>query len=229
MPQGNLNLEKLLPAPSLKEMALSIIKEAVLSKKLEPEKMYTEAALTNEMGISRTPVREALIHLASRGMIVYYPRKGFKIKCMTEKDVEDLFELRLALELAVIRHITPNLTAKSLAEIEVVWHQYQKAVQAGDPVGTIRANRDFHVRLAQLTENAYLIDALDEIRDLTDLAGVRSLEVDSRTLEATGEHERIFVELKKRSLEGALRQMEAHIRTTEERVTAMIQKARVPS
>jgi DNA-binding GntR family transcriptional regulator len=87
MPQGNLNLEKLHPAPSLKEMALSIIKEAVLAKKLEPEKMYTEAALTNEMGISRTPVREALIHLASRGMIVYHPRKGFKIRCMTEKDV----------------------------------------------------------------------------------------------------------------------------------------------
>jgi DNA-binding GntR family transcriptional regulator len=225
MPQENLNLEKLLPAPSLKEMALSIIKEAVLSKKLEPEKMYTEAALTNEMGISRTPVREALIHLASRGLIVYYPRKGFQIKCMTEKDVKDLFELRLALELTVIRHITANLTEESLAEIEKVWNQYLKIVQTGDPVGSIHANRDFHVRLAQLTENSYLINALDEIRDMTDLAGVRSLEVDSRTLEATVEHERIVVELKRRSLDGALRQMEAHIRTTEERVTARIRKA----
>lgn len=229
MPQGNLNLEKLLPAPSLKEMALSIIKEAVLSKKLEPEKMYTEAALTNELGISRTPVREALIHLASRGLIVYYPRKGFKIKCMTEEDVKDLFELRLVLELTVIRHITPNLTEESLAEIEKVWNQYLNVVQTGDPVGSIHANRDFHIRLAQLTENSYLINALDEIRDLTDLASVRSLEVDSRTLEATAEHERIFVELKRRSLEGALRQMEAHIRTTEERVLARIRKANTPS
>ena len=228
MLQGNLNLEKLLPAPSLKEMALSIIKEAVLSKKLEPEKMYTEAALTNEMGISRTPVREALIHLASRGMIIYYPRKGFKIKSMTEKDVKDLFELRLALELTVIRHITPDLTEESLAEIEKVWNQYLKVVQTGDPVALIRANRDFHIYLAQLTENSYLINALDEIRDLTDLAGVRSLEVDSRTLEATEEHGRIFVELKQHSLEGALRQMEAHIRTTEERVTARIRKANAP-
>jgi DNA-binding GntR family transcriptional regulator len=226
MPQENLNLEKLLPAPSLKEMALSIIKEAVLSKRLEPEKMYTEAALTNEMGISRTPVREALIHLASRGLIVYHPRKGFKIKCMTEKDVQDLFELRLALELTVIRHITPNLTKESLAEIEKIWDQYLKIVQNGYPVGSIHANRDFHVRLAQLTENSYLINALDEIRDMTDLAGVRSLEVDSRTVEATAEHERIIVELKRRSLDGALRQMEAHIRTTEERVTARIRKAK---
>jgi len=226
MHQGNLNLEKLLPAPSLKEMALSIIKEAVLAKKLEPEKMYTEAALTSEMGISRTPVREALIHLASRGMIVYHPRKGFQIKAMTEKDVRDLFELRLALELAVIRHITPHLTDASLAQIEQVWNRYMEVAQEGDPVESIHANREFHVRLAQLSENSYLINALDEIRDLTDLANVRSLEIDSRTEEATAEHERIFIELKNRSLDGALREMEAHIRTTEERVTARIQKAR---
>ena len=229
MPQGNLNLEKLLPAPSLKEMALSIIKEAVLSKKLEPEKMYTEAALTNEMGISRTPVREALIHLASRGLIVYYPRKGFQIKCMTEKDVQDLFELRLALELTVIRHITPHLAEESQAELEKVWNQYLKVVKTGDPVEFIHANRDFHICLAQLTENSYLINALDEIRDLIDLASVRSLEVDSRTLEATEEHERIFVELKRQSLNGALREMEVHIRTTEEMVLARIRKANTPA
>ena len=229
MPQGNLNLGKLHPAPSLKEMALSIIKEAVLAKKLEPEKMYTEAALTKEMGISRTPVREALIHLASRGMIVYHPRKGFKIRCMTEKDVRDLFELRLALELTVIRHITPNLTEESRAEIEKAWDRYRKTVQTGDPVGFIHANRNFHIYLAQLTENSYLINALDEIRDLTDLAGVRSLEVDSRTLEATEEHGRIIAELKRQSMDGALRQMEAHIRTTEERVLAGIRKIQPPS
>jgi DNA-binding GntR family transcriptional regulator len=159
-------------------------------------------------------------------MIVYHPRKGFQIKSMTEKDIRDLFELRLTLELAVIRHITPHLTDESLAQIEEVWNRYLKVVKTGDRVGAIHANREFHVRLAQLTENSYLINALDEIRDLTDLAGVRSLEVDSRTREATLEHERIFAELKKRSLAGALKEMEDHIRTTEERVTALIKKAR---
>lgn len=225
MPQANLNLEKLLPAPSLKEMALMTIKEAILSKKLEPEKMYTEAVLTNELGISRTPVREALIHLASQGLIVYHPRKGFQIKLLTEKDVENLFELRLALELSVIRHITADLTDRSLAEIEKISLRYQKVVQKGDPVQSIRANRDFHICLANLTENSYLIKALDEIRDLTDLASIRSLEVDSRTLEAVDEHERIFAELKKKSVDGALREMEAHIRTTKERVLARIRNS----
>ena len=225
MPPRSLNLKSLLPIPSLKNMAMSTIKEAMLLKKLEPGVMYTEATLSNELGISRTPVREALIHLASRGLIIYFPRKGFQIKSLTEKDVSNLFELRLALELAVIRHITPNLTEKSVSEIEKVWTQYSKVVQTKDPIGSIRANKDFHLGLAYLTENYYLISALEEIRDLIDLVGVRSLELSSRALEAAGEHKRILAELKRRSMSGALRQMEAHIQTTEERVLSRIRNS----
>jgi len=221
-----LNLEKLLPAPSLKEMALTTIKKAILSQQLVPEIMYTEAALTSEMGISRTPVREALLHLASRGLITYFPRKGFQIRSLTTKDIRDLFELRLALEMAVIRRIAPLLTKKALVSIDRVRNQYLKVVQKGDPVESTQANMAFHACLAALTNNPYLTNALEEIRDLINLASVRSLEVDSRTLEAIGEHEAIVAQLRVRSLAGALREMEAHLRTTEERVLARIGEAR---
>ena len=222
MAERNLHLGKLLPAPSLKEMALATIKEAMFAQKLEQEVMYTEAALTGELGISRTPVREALIHLASRGLITYFPRKGFKIKLLTEQDVENLFELRLALELAAVRHVVPILTKPSLAEVERIQAQYRKIAQKGEPLDSIRANMMFHACLAELTENSYLIGALEEIRDLTNLAGLRSLEVGTRTGEAIGEHDRVVAELKARSLSGALREMEAHIRTTEARVLARV-------
>ena len=229
MPQGNLNLEKLLFPPSLKEMALATIKEAIFSKKLELGVMYTEAALTGELGISRTPVREALLHLTTRGLITYFPRRGFKIKLLTEKDGENLFELRLALEFAVIRHIVPALTKASLAEIEQVQTEYRRIAQKGEPLESIRANMMFHACLAELTENSYLIGALEEIRDLTNLAGLRSLEVGSRTSEAIEEHQRIVAELKGRSLSGALNEMEAHIRTTEARVLARIRATKKSS
>jgi GntR family transcriptional repressor for pyruvate dehydrogenase complex len=139
--------------------------------------------------------------------------------------VNNLFELRLALELAVVRHITPTLTKASLAEIEKARAQYGKTVHKGDPVASIQANMTFHACLAELTKNTYLIGALDEIRDLTNLAGLRSLEIGSRTNEALEEHERIVAELKRRSLSGALREMESHIRTTEARVLARIRSS----
>jgi DNA-binding GntR family transcriptional regulator len=222
MPQENLNLERLVPAPSLTEMALSTIKEAILSKKLEPERMYTEAVLTHELGISKTPVREALIQLASRGLVIYFPRKGFQIKSLTKRDVEHLFELRLALERSVIEHITPLLTGQSLAEIERSLDSQQQVVQQGDPIASIRANKDFHGGLANLTENSYLIKALDQIGDLTDLASIRSLEENSRSREAVSEHQDILRALKEKSVDEALRQMEAHIRTTKQRVLTRV-------
>ncbi len=226
MAKNNLNLGSLHPALSLKDMALSTIKEAIISKKLKPGNLYTETALKNELGISKTPVREALILLAARGLVIYHQRRGFTIKEMTEKDVKDLFEFRLPLELTVIRHIVPNLTEESLEQIESVWNQYLMAGKTGDHVKLIQANRDFHLYLVQLTENAYLIIAREAIQDLTELAGFQSLEFDSGTLVVISEHERIFIELKRRSLEGALREMESHIRTTEERIIAMIRKAK---
>lgn len=222
MERKDLHLRKLQPAPSLKDMAFATIKEAILSNQLGQDVMYTEAALTKELGISRTPVREALIHLASRELITYFPRKGFKIKLLTEKDVVNLFELRLALELTVIRHITPHLTAQCLTEVERVKTEYLAVVQKGDPLKSTQANMAFHGHLASLTENPYLISALNEIGDRITLAGVRSLEVHSRSPEAAEEHEKILAELQRRSLSGALREMENHIRTTEERVLARI-------
>lgn len=221
----HLELGKLLPAPSLKEMALATIKKAIIARKLDPDVMYNEAALTEKLGISRTPVREALIHLASRGLITYYPRKGFKIKRLTEEDVRNLFELRLALELAVIRHITPGLTKGDLAGVEQVLAKYRLTAKDADPVESIHSNMAFHACLAGLTDNAYLIGALDEIGDLINLANARSLEVDSRIDEAIEEHEKIVAELKTGALAGALREMEAHIRTTEERVVARIRNS----
>lgn len=229
MPQRHLNLGKLPAAPSLKDLALATIKGAMFSKKLDPGVMYTEAALTSELGISRTPVREALLHLASRGLVTYFPRRGFEIKHLTERDVVNLFELRLALELAVVRHIVPALARDSRAEIERVQTQYRKAALAGAPFESIKANMAFHTCLAELTQNSYLINALEEIRDLINLASLRSLEVDSRVGEAIEEHERIVAEIKTQSLSEALREMEAHIRTTEERVLARIRATKRPS
>ena len=108
------------------------------------------------------------------------------------------------------------------AQIERIQAQYRKVAEKGEPLGSIQANMTFHACLADLTENSYLINALDEIRDLTNLAGLRSLEVGSRTGEAIEEHEQIVAELKRQSLSGALREMESHIRTTEARVLARI-------
>jgi len=209
--------------PSLKEMALASIKEAILSKKFEPGIVYTEAGVASELGISRTAVREALIHLASKGFLTLLPRKGFQLRVLTEKDVRDLFEFRRALESAVIRHITPNLTDVSLNHIEGLLIKHRKAAEAGNPIVSIGADSEFHLYLASLTGNSYLITAIEEIRGLIDLAGVRTLEFKERRAESLREHQAIVEMLKARSISGAVEKMEEHIRITEQRALDRIQ------
>jgi len=198
-------------------MALASIKEAILSKKFEPGIVYTEAGVASELVISMTPVREALIHLASKGFLTLLPRKGFQLRALTEKDVRDLFEFRRALESAVIRHITPNLTDVSLNHIKGLLIKHRKAAEGGNPIASIRADREFHLYLASLTGNSYLIAAMEEIRDLIDLAGVKTHEFKERTAESLREHQAILEMLKVGSVSGAVEKMEEHFRITEQR------------
>ncbi len=216
------NLRPLPLPPSLKQMALASIKEAILSNKMEPGIIYTEASVGNELGISRTPVREALIHLASKGFLTLLPRKGFQLKVLTKKDVSDLFEFRRALETAIIRRITANLTDESIRHIDGLLIKHRKAGKTGNPIASVRADREFHLYLASLTGNSYLLAAMEEIRDLIDLAGVKTHEFKERTAESLKEHQAIVEMLKIGSVSGAVEKMEEHIRITEQRALARI-------
>jgi DNA-binding GntR family transcriptional regulator len=220
--QKQLDLSALPQLPSLKEMSLSSIKEAILSKKLEPGIIYTEAMISSQLGISRTPVREALIHLASRGYLTFLPRKGFQLKQLTEKDVRDLFEFRCALETAIVRHITPLLTDEFLKHIDVLLVRHREAAEPDDPLASTHADREFHLYLAKLTDNPYLITGLEDIRDLIDLAGIKTHEFKVRSVEAIREHQAIVDMLKARSVSGAVQKMEEHILITQERALARI-------
>ena len=218
----SLDLNTLPQLPSLKEMALSAIKEAILSKKFQPGVIYTEASVSSKLGISRTPVREALIYLASKGYLTFLPRKGFQLKQLTEKDVQDLFAFRCALETAIARHITPLLTDESLKHIDLLLARHREANKAEDPLGSIHADREFHLYLAKLTNNSYLMTALEDIRDLIDLAGIKTLEFKVRSVESIKEHRAIVGMLKAGSISGAVQKMEEHIWTTQERALARI-------
>jgi DNA-binding GntR family transcriptional regulator len=194
----SLDLNTLPQLPSLKEMALSAIKEAILSKKFQPGVIYTEASVSSKLGISRTPVREALIYLSSKGYLTFLPRKGFQLKQLTEKDVQ---------------------------HIDFLLARHREANKAEDPLGSIHADREFHLYLAKLTNNSYLMAALEDIRDLIDLAGIKTLEFKVRSVESIKEHRAIVGMLKAGSISGAVQKMEEHIWTTQERALARIRNS----
>jgi DNA-binding GntR family transcriptional regulator len=200
--------------PSLKEMAFQAIKESILTHRLKPGAIYSEQAVANELNISKTPVHQALTDLEAREFVSVLPRKGFQVNVLEEKDIRDMFEYRHALERSVIFHVTPELTDKSIKEIESLNAQ---AAATRDRIRFLKFDRGFHRYLTSLTQNQYIITALEHIWDLCDWVGGEIFHLKNRPEEALREHVAVAEMLKKRDVEGAAEAMKEHLRITEMR------------
>jgi DNA-binding GntR family transcriptional regulator len=200
--------------PSLKEIAYQAIKDSIISLKLKPSAVYSEQAIARELGISKTPVHQALTDLENRKFVTLLPRKGFVVNELTEKEIRNLFEYRYVLERAVICHITPQLTDESIQKIDII---NRKAADSIDRLGFQKYDRAFHRYLSSLTDNQFIIDALENIWDLCSWIGAQNLSIKDRGNEAVKEHKSIAKMLKKRDLAGALNAMKEHLRITEKK------------
>jgi DNA-binding GntR family transcriptional regulator len=208
--------------PSLKELAFQSIKDAIFANRLKPGETYTEQGVASELGVSKSPVREALIDLSARSFLRIIPRTGFRVNILTKDLVRDLFEFRIALEKAVILHITSELTNDSIKEIQFNLRKNKKASETDDLAGILRVDREFHSYLASLTGNQYIILALENVRDLIDWAGAKIVSLKGRQVEALNEHTAITKMLEERNVQEAVAKMEEHLLITQDRILDLV-------
>ena len=222
MPTSFRPLRTLEAPPSLKDMAFQEIKDAILANRLQPGGVYTDKGLAEDLGISKTPVREALVDLTARGFFNCLHRKGFQLKVLTEEDIRNLFDFRNILELAILRRITPTLSDEAIQNLEKIRRQEEEIAQTGDRIRFVKIDRELHLYLVSLTNNPYLISSLENLRDLIDWTGYKMLSRPERPVEAMREHKNIIEMLAIRDVEGAVGKMEEHIRITERLVISAI-------
>jgi DNA-binding GntR family transcriptional regulator len=156
----------------MQEIAFQTIKQAIMRKELLPGTIYSEQSVAKEMGMSKTPVHQALLDLENKGFVSLLPRKGFKVNVLSAKNISNMFELRRALERAVILKITPKLTAESIQDLEKIIEEIKQTM---DPVDFQKHDRAFHRYLASLSDNSYFINALNTVWDLSDWVGASIL------------------------------------------------------
>ena len=197
--------------PSLNKIAYEALRDSILNGHLKSGELYSEMALAGELGISRTPVREALLELSVQGLVTFLPRKGVIINHFTERDVEEIFEVRKAIELAVVEMLARKYKPADLSQIEHTLIDQRKAAQENDYDLFLQADRDFHTLLSRLTNNRRLIAILDNIRDMVHLMGLQALSQEGRLHEVIGEHEQIIESLKQLQPATVREQMERHL------------------
>ena len=143
-----------------------------MTGEFQPGQIYSEQALAGDMGISKTPVHQALLDLANKGFVTIIPRRGFQVNTLMERNIRNLFQFRQPLELTVVRFAAPTLTPAALNDLEGI---LARMSGVRDPYEFQKFDRAFHRYLASLTENELIIQALENVWDLSDWVGARVL------------------------------------------------------
>jgi len=185
-----------------------------MRNELSPGNIYSEQKIAKELGVSKTPVHQALLDLENKGFVTILSRKGFKVNILSGKNIRDMFELRRALERAVILKITPRLTAESIKELEKLIKNIDRS---RDPVDFQKHDRAFHRYLASLSKNSYIINALNTAWDLSDWVGANILSNWAGYSQVAGEHVAVYEYLIVGETEKAAAAMERHLNGTESR------------
>ena len=196
---------------SLAKMAYEAIRKSILSGQWKIGELYNEKAIAADLGISRTPVREALLELASQDLIIFLPRRGLMVNRFTRRDVDEIFELRKAIELAAVEKIAVTSPPFDLFEIEESLLSQRKAVKQKDYLAFMEADRLFHTSFSELTNNRRLIAILENIRDMIHVMGAKALALEGRAVEVIKEHQTILEAVKKGNIEEARRAMAYHL------------------
>lgn len=196
---------------SLAKMAYEAIRKSILSGQWKIGELYNEKAIAADLGISRTPVREALLELASQDLIIFLPRRGLMVNRFTRRDVDEIFELRKAIELAAVEKITLASPPFDLFEIEESLLKQRKSAKEKDYLAFMEADRLFHTSFSELTNNRRLIAILENIRDMIHVMGAKALALEGRALEVIEEHQAIFEAVRRGNAEKARNAMAYHL------------------
>jgi len=202
---------------SLSSIAYAALREHILSFHLKQNVVYNEVAVAQELGLSRTPVREALLKLASLGLITFLPRRGFVVTNYTLQDVEEVFELRQIIETAIARKITAAITREEIGILENHVTTQREAAAAKDSHSFMLSDREFHFFCFALAKNNRLVETIENFQALCHLMGANAFKSEGNYDRNIAEHEAIVTALesgKAEKVEKAVSQHLFHVKET---------------
>lgn len=204
-------LEKIPSQPSLAEMAFKIIKGAIMSGRLAQNEIYSEVRMAKEIGISKTPLHDALVKLENQGFLRILPKRGFQVIQLTPSQIEDMFEFRILLETKVIEKISPKISPSEKQEIDTILENLTKS---RDSIEYQDNDRNFHRYLASLSKNEFIIRSLGQVWDLCDWVGVEILKHGSELGSWIMDHQLIGAHIIRGDTQKAADAMRSHLEKT---------------
>jgi DNA-binding GntR family transcriptional regulator len=199
---------------SLTDQVMAALRSGVDDGTLVPGRLYSAYQLADDLGVSRSPVREALLKLAEAGMVRLERNKGFRIVLPGAREIAEIFHLRLMLEVPAVERAADVATTKLVRQLRAELTAMRAAARGHDEPEFMRHDRRFHELLLEAAGNHRLTQLVNHLRDVTRLLGASTVDRSRSLSDIAAEHRPILDAVAAGDPARAAHEMRAHLEHT---------------
>lgn len=196
---------------SLRERVTEVLREAMVAGELEPGAIYSAPAIAAKLGVSPTPVREAMMELSREGLVDALRHRGYRIKELSDSALEEISELRALIEVPTVGRVAQMASADDVAELRPIADELNRTAAEGEFQAFIAADMAFHLKLLAIAGNETLVEEVRRLRGMTRLYGLRSLRESNVLLTTAHEHHELLDCIEQNDRDGAETLMGQHL------------------
>ena len=217
---GHLEQIRLDSYKPLRELVCEHIREAIINGTFAPGERLMEIQMADEMGVSRTPVREAIRKLEMEGFVVMIPRRGTYVSNMSIKDINDVYEIRISLDTLAAGLAAERISDEELEELQCLLVKVGNAIEENDMAKVVEADIEFHDVLYKASRNERLRNIINNLREqITVIRGV-SMRYPGRLKDTQEEHRRLVECIAARNVEKSQEMARIHLENAEKTLMA---------
>ena len=208
----------------LREAICESLRNAIKNGKLKPGERLMEVQLAEELGISRTPVREAIRKLEQEGYVIMLPRRGTYVSSVTINDVKEIFEIRTALEKLSTGLAARRIENEELEQLQKLLASIEGYIEANDIDNIVKTDIEFHDLLYQVSRNSRLSGIISNLKEQLARFRTLSMSYPGRLKETLEEHREMVEAIASGDVESAREAAERHMVRAEETLLMAMRK-----
>ena len=195
----------------LRDVVFQTLRQAILKGELQPGERLMEIKLAERLGVSRTPIREAIRKLELEGLVVMVPRKGAAVANITEKDTKDVLEVRRTLEMFAVEVACERISQEQLTQLKQAAKAFEASKGSMDVIRIAETDMLFHEIIYEATQNDRLVQMLNNLRENMYRYRIEYLKDPNYYDSLVGEHREILDAIEAGDIQRARNGMESHI------------------
>lgn len=196
---------------SLRDQALTAIRHALVTGQIVPGVVYSAASLASELGVSNSPVREAMLSLVDDGLMEAVPNRGYRPIALSAADMAEIVQLRLLLEVPAVGLAAEAELGARKDELRALVETIEQTAEGGDLAANLEADRRFHLTLLEGCGNRRLTAQVARLRDQSRLYNLPDLARSGKLIASAAEHRPLLTAVARHDRARAEKLMRAHL------------------